>query len=75
MVVVSTEAGMPSLRTQAETRKAELKDGVRGDPLVQAVLTQFPGAEIVDVRQAAAASGGNADDIPEASQNESDLDA
>jgi DNA polymerase III subunit gamma/tau len=27
-----------------------MKDGVRGDPLVQAVLERFPGAEIVDVR-------------------------
>jgi len=31
-------------------RKAEMKDGVRGDPLVQAVMERFPGAEIVDVR-------------------------
>ncbi len=50
MVAVSAEAGMPSVRAQAETRKAELKDGVRDDPLVQAVLARFPGAEIVDVR-------------------------
>ena len=32
-------------------RKAELKDGVRADPLVQAVLARFPGAEIVGVRR------------------------
>ncbi len=50
MVIVSAEAGQPSLYAQAQMRKAELKDGVRGDPLVQAVLTRFPGAEIVDVR-------------------------
>jgi DNA polymerase-3 subunit gamma/tau len=50
MVAVSAEAGMPPLRVQAELRKAELKDGVRADPLVQAVLARFPGAEIVDVR-------------------------
>jgi DNA polymerase-3 subunit gamma/tau len=31
-------------------RKAEMKDGVRADPLVQAVMERFPGAEIVDVR-------------------------
>jgi DNA polymerase-3 subunit gamma/tau len=31
-------------------RKAEMKDGVRSDPLVQAVMERFPGAEIVDVR-------------------------
>jgi len=58
MVVVSAEAGMPSLRAQALARKAELKDGVRDDPLVQAVLARFPGAEIVDVRPPAGAAGG-----------------
>jgi len=50
MVIVSAEPGMPSIYAQALTRKAELKDGVRADPLVQAVLARFPGAEIVDVR-------------------------
>ena len=55
MVIVSAEAGQPSLYAQAQMRKAELKDGVRGDPLVQAVLTRFPGAEIVDVRTPAGA--------------------
>jgi len=75
MVAVSAETGMPSLRAQAETRKAELKDGVRDDPLVQAVLQRFPGAEIVDVRPPAGAAGGSTDDLPEASANESDLDA
>ena len=55
MVVVSAEPGAPSLRAQAQTRKAELKDGVRADPLVQAVLARFPGAEIVDVRPPAGA--------------------
>jgi DNA polymerase-3 subunit gamma/tau len=50
LVAVSAEAGSPSLRAQAEMRKAEMKDGVRGDPLVQAVIERFPGAEIVDVR-------------------------
>ncbi len=63
MVAVSAEAGTPSLRAQAETRKAELKDGVRDDPLVQAVLARFPGAEIVDVRPPAGAPDGNADEI------------
>ena len=50
MVAVSAEAGSPSLRAQAEMRKAEMKDGARADPLVQAVMERFPGAEIVDVR-------------------------
>jgi DNA polymerase-3 subunit gamma/tau len=55
MVTISAEQGAPSIRTQNETRKAELKDSVRSDPLVRAVLSRFPGAEIVDVRQSAGA--------------------
>jgi DNA polymerase-3 subunit gamma/tau len=51
MVVVSTEAGEPTVKVQKEARQAELKTGVRADPLVQAVLARFPGAEIVDVRE------------------------
>jgi DNA polymerase-3 subunit gamma/tau len=55
MVVVSAEPGAPSLRAQAEARRAELKNDVRGDPLVEAVLARFPGAEIVAVRPPAGA--------------------
>jgi DNA polymerase III subunit gamma/tau len=64
MVIVSAEQGEPTLYAQAQTRKAELKDGVRADPLVQAVLTRFPGAEIVDVRTAAGAGGGAPEELP-----------
>jgi DNA polymerase III subunit gamma/tau len=56
MVVVSAEAGEPTVRAQIEARQADLKTGVRADPLVQAVLARFPGAEIVDVRTAASAA-------------------
>jgi len=56
MVVVSAEPGGTTVRSQNEARQAELKSGVRADPLVQAVLTRFPGAEIVDVRKGDAAS-------------------
>src|SRR5712692_9098006 len=56
MIVVSAEPGAPTVRSQAEARKAELMHGVRGDPLVQAVLARFPGAEIVGVRRRGAAS-------------------
>ncbi|HEY2185937.1 MAG TPA: DNA polymerase III subunit gamma/tau [Xanthobacteraceae bacterium] len=51
-VVVSAEEARPTLKSQQEAEKAELKTGVRADPVVQAVLTRFPGAEIVDVRRA-----------------------
>jgi DNA polymerase-3 subunit gamma/tau len=39
------------VKAQDDARQAELKTGVRADPLVQAVLARFPGAEIVDVRK------------------------
>jgi DNA polymerase-3 subunit gamma/tau len=51
MVVVSAEAGEPTVKAQSDARQAELKTGVRADPLVAAVLARFPGAEIVDVRK------------------------
>jgi DNA polymerase-3 subunit gamma/tau len=56
MVVVSSEPGEPTVHAQSEARQVELKTGVRADPLVQAVLARFPGAEIVDVRQAGSAA-------------------
>jgi DNA polymerase-3 subunit gamma/tau len=56
MVVVSAEEGQPTVRSQNDARQSALKTGVRGDPLVQAVLARFPGAEIVGVREGAAAS-------------------
>jgi DNA polymerase III subunit gamma/tau len=74
MVVVSAEPGAPSLRSQAEERKTQLKSDARSDPLVQAVLTRFPGAEIVEVRPPAGAPAAT-DDLPETPDNESDLDA
>jgi DNA polymerase-3 subunit gamma/tau len=49
MVVVSAEQGAPTVSSQAQAKKTELEQGVRGDPLVQKVLARFPGAEIVGV--------------------------
>ena len=51
MVVVSAEAGAPSLKAQSEAKQAELKTGVQAHPLVQSVLTRFPGAEITRVQR------------------------
>ncbi len=51
VVVLSREQGQPTLKSLADARDAELKRGVRADPLVQAVLQRFPGAEIVAVRE------------------------
>jgi len=73
MVIVSAEPGQPTLYAQAQMRKAELKDDVHGDPLVQAVLQRFPGAEIVDVRQPASTPATGAEEIPDVAQNDSDI--
>jgi DNA polymerase-3 subunit gamma/tau len=73
MVAVSAETGSPSIRALAEMRKAELKDGVRGDPLVQAVLERFPGAEIVDVRAPAESSAEALNGQPGTPQIDGDL--
>jgi len=54
MVIVSAEPGAPTLRSQIEADRRELLRGVQADPLVQAVLARFPGAEILDVRRRAA---------------------
>ena len=57
MVVVSAEAGAPTVQSQSEAQQSELERGVRADPLVQAVLARFPGAEIVGVRRRDEAAG------------------
>ena len=49
MVVVSTEPGAPTVSSQNAAKRDALEQGVRADPLVQAVLARFPGAEIVGV--------------------------
>ena len=51
MVVVSSEPGAPTVNSQVAAKRSELEQGVRADPLVQAVLARFPGAEIVGVRR------------------------
>jgi DNA polymerase-3 subunit gamma/tau len=63
IVVVSKEEGAPTVRAQAEARQAEIEQGVHGDPLVQAVLSRFPGAKVVGVTQTAP------DAVPDAPQD------
>jgi DNA polymerase III subunit gamma/tau len=52
LVAVSAEAGEPTVRSQLAARREEFKRGVQADPLVQSVLSRFPGTEIVAVRRA-----------------------
>jgi len=51
IVVVSKELGAPTMRAQADAQQAEIERDVQHDPLVQAVLSRFPGAKIVGVTQ------------------------
>jgi DNA polymerase-3 subunit gamma/tau len=51
IVVVSKEQGAPTMRAQAEAQQAEIERDVQSDPLVQAVLSRFPGAKVVGVTQ------------------------
>jgi DNA polymerase-3 subunit gamma/tau len=53
------------MRAQLEAKQAEIELGVQSDPLVQAVLSRFPGAKIVGVTQnAPEASEAAPDTIP-----------
>jgi DNA polymerase-3 subunit gamma/tau len=51
MVVVSAEAGEPTVRSQRDARREEFKRGAAADPVVKGVLARFPGAQIIAVRQ------------------------
>jgi DNA polymerase-3 subunit gamma/tau len=50
MVAISSAAGAPTLREQADAKEQERRVGVQADPVVRSVLERFPGAEIVAVR-------------------------
>jgi DNA polymerase-3 subunit gamma/tau len=54
VVALSSEPGVPTLHEQAQRAARERKEGAATHPLVQAVLSRFPGAQIVDVRDRAA---------------------
>jgi DNA polymerase III subunit gamma/tau len=65
MIVLSSEAGAPTLKAQAEERRLELSHGVQADPLVQAVLTRFPGAQIVGVHLRGGVAAPGRGDMPD----------
>ena len=70
MVVVSAEEGAPTVNSQAQAKQSELEQGVRADPLVQAVLARFPGAEIVGVTRREDLGEPPAGDVPPASPDD-----
>lgn len=49
-VAISGEESAPTLAETAAAKKVAQVEDVRADPLVAAVLSRFPGAEIVEVR-------------------------
>jgi len=52
-VVVSNDAGQPTLRLQNEVAKNQRERAAETDPRVQEVLARFPGAKVVEVRKLA----------------------
>ena len=50
-VIVSNEAGQPTLRSQNEAAKNQRERAAEADPRVQEVLSRFPGAKVVEVRR------------------------
>jgi DNA polymerase-3 subunit gamma/tau len=53
-VIVSNEAGQPTLRSQSLAEKSQRERAAEADPRVQEVLARFPGAKVVEVRKLAA---------------------
>ncbi|MCA6115526.1 DNA polymerase III subunit gamma/tau [Bradyrhizobium sp. WSM 1738] len=74
-VVVSNEAGQPTLRAQNEQARNEHARAAEADPRVQEVLARFPGAKVIEVRRLAAEppeSNIIAEDLNETSDGDDD---
>jgi DNA polymerase-3 subunit gamma/tau len=52
-VIISNEAGQPTLRSQAQAKQSERERSAESDPRVKEVLARFPGAKVVEVRKLA----------------------
>jgi DNA polymerase-3 subunit gamma/tau len=53
-VIVSNEAGQPTLKAQNAAAQSMRERAAESDPRVQEVLARFPGAKVVEVRRLAA---------------------
>ncbi|WP_407168129.1 DNA polymerase III subunit gamma/tau [Bradyrhizobium sp. ORS 111] len=53
-VIISNEAGQPTVRSQNELARNEHQRAAEADPRVQEVLARFPGTRVVEVRRLAA---------------------
>jgi DNA polymerase-3 subunit gamma/tau len=70
IVVVSKEQGAPTMRAQADAQQAEIERDVQSDPLVQAVLSRFPGAKVVGVTQNGPDQAHQVEQAPDAGSND-----
>ena len=52
-VIVSNEAGQPTLREQSLVEKSQREQAAEADPRVKEVLARFPGTKVVEVRRLA----------------------
>ncbi len=72
-VIVSNEAGDPTLRAQADAAKHQRTNAAESDPRVREVLAKFPGAKVVEVRKLVPETAAEAaDDIPDNPDGDSD---
>jgi DNA polymerase III subunit gamma/tau len=72
-VIVSNEAGQPTLRAQNAQQKHQRERAAESDPRVKEVLARFPGAKVVEVRKLAPEppeSDASGDDPAESSDND-----
>jgi DNA polymerase III subunit gamma/tau len=53
-VIISNEAGQPTIRSQNLAEKSQRERTAEADPRVKEVLSRFPGAKVVEVRRLAA---------------------
>ena len=72
-VIVSNEAGAPTLRSQNEVVKNQRERAAESDPRVQEVMARFPGAKVVEVRKLAPEppeSDASGEDLTESSDSD-----
>jgi DNA polymerase III subunit gamma/tau len=74
-VIVSNEAGQPTLRSQNEAARNQRERAAEADPRVQEVLARFPGAKVVEVRRLAAEPPESAADSEEPGDSDDGDDA
>ncbi len=75
VVALSSEPGAPTLREQKEATDREIRAGIETHPLVRSVMTYFPGAKVVDVREREADNAVESDPSPLLDADGPDADA